>query len=187
MNSNEIKHLIDECKTIDENCLYTAQTHFEMARAAQWKVHWLVSVPSLLAVIAGFYSAMNDAGWAGAIAAAAAGLAGLASVLGIEKDVVTHKSAGNLMTSLRHDARVLHECYWQEMTREQFYIEIRRLNDRYRIARLALEPTDNAAFEKARKRIKQGYFKPDFQETQRNEATGIVPTSVGEGNSGVTF
>jgi len=164
MNRDSISHLLDECKTIDENCLYTAQTHFVMTQTAQKKVWRLVFWPSLLAVLTGGITAFGGPDWWGAIGAIAAGLAGLATVLGADRDVVAHSAAGGLMTSMRHEARALHETFWKEMSKKELYYEIRRLHDKYNNLRLALGPTDNAAFEVARKRIKEGIFEPDFRQ-----------------------
>jgi hypothetical protein len=123
----------------------------------------LVFLPSLIAVITGSISAFGGPDvWSG-VAAIAAGVAGLATALGVDRDAISHMAAGNLMTSLRHEARSLHESFWKEMRRDQLFAELKRINDKYQNIRLALEPTDNKAFEKARKRIKEGFFEPDFR------------------------
>ena len=163
MNSEEVEHLLDECRTIDENCLYTGQTHFIMADSSQKKARLMILIPSLIAVASGAIAAVFSLGWAGGMASGAAGFASLASVLGVDRNAISHRSAGNLLTSLRHEVRALHESFWKEMSREQLYFEVKRLNDKYNCVCLALDSTDNKAFEKARERIKKGRFEPDFR------------------------
>jgi len=167
MTTDEVKHLLDECKTIEENCLYTGQTHFVMAEKIEKKKFWLVFIPSLLAVVAGAYSAIYAVNWAAAVASISAGIAGLTSFLGIEREAVTHNSAGNLLSIMRHEARILHESLWKEIPREHLCMEVRKLNDKYQIACFALDVTDSKSFELARKRIKSGVFKYDFRQLEK--------------------
>lgn len=161
------QHLIDECKTVAENCLYNAQAHFLLARKAELKAQLLLILPSIAAAISGFLTAIGLPGWIGAFAAVSGVVSGVASALGVDRKAASHKQAGNLMTALRHEARTLCDTYWRELPHEQFVSEVRRLNDRYNSLIQVLEATDSKAFEKARITIKQGIFEPDFRESSR--------------------
>lgn len=167
VNTPEIGHLLQECATVQENCLYTAQAHFETANAATWRVRLLVIIPSCVAALAGILTAVGLPGWIGAFAAASGLVSAIAAALGADRKSSYHCQAGNVLTALRHEARALCATYSQDLTREQLAVEVRRINDRYNALIQALETPDPKAFQKARKRIKAGVFKSD--------ATGSEP------------
>lgn len=160
---DDIKHLLEECKVIEENCLYTAQAHFEIASRVKKRSKLFFLIPSCISTLSGILTAIGLPSWLGAFAAISGLITGLFSVLGIGKQSSAHKQAANILTTLRHDARALHEAYWQEITRDQLFAEVRRLHDQYNALIQTLEMTDNASFEKARQRIKAGRFNPDFK------------------------
>ena len=171
MNEQEIskQHLVDECKTVAENCLYTAQAHFAMAEKATRQSRYLLIVPSGVSALAGILTSVGLPGWIGAFAAVSGLITGVSSAVGVDRKALSHKQAGNLFTALRHEARALYETYSLELPYEQFVAETRRINDRYNSLIQALETTDSAAFEVARQRIKAGYFKADFSEGQTDQ------------------
>lgn len=160
---NNIQNLINECKIVEENCLYTSQAHFEMADKVEFQARLFLIVPSCIAAISGILTAVGFPAWIGAFAAVSGLITGLSSVFGIDRKAASHKQAGNVLTALRHEARALHESYWCEIPHEEFVAEVRRIHDRYNSLIQILETTDNSAFEKGRKRIKAGLFEPDFQ------------------------
>ena len=121
-------------------------------------------MPSCIAALAGTLTAVGLPGWIGAFAALAGLITAVATYCEVDRKEVAHKTAGNLLTCLRHEARAVHETYWKEMPHEQLVSEVRRLGDRYTILCQALETTDAASYEEARKRIKSGTFIPDFRE-----------------------
>jgi hypothetical protein len=161
-SSNNIQHLINECKIVEENCLYTSQAHFVMADKAEFQARLFLIVPSCIAAISGILTAIGFPAWIGSFAAVSGLVTGLASAFGVDRKAGLHKQAGNVLTALRHEARALHESYWREIPHEQFVAEVRRIHDRYNSLIQILETTDNAAFEEGRKKIKAGIFEPDF-------------------------
>ncbi|MBN3874509.1 MAG: SLATT domain-containing protein [Nostoc sp. JL33] len=159
----QIQHLLNECKIIEENSLYTSQAHFQMANKAEFQARLFLIVPSCIAAVSGVLTAIGFPSWIGAFAAVSGLITGLASVFGVDRKAGAHKQAGNVLTALRHEARALHEAYWRELPHEQFVAEVRRIHDKYNSLIQTLETTDNAAFEEGRNRIKAGLFEPDFQ------------------------
>lgn len=167
------QYLLDECKTIAENCLYTAQTHYEMANKKIFRTRLLLLIiPSCVAAIAGILTAVGFPGWLGAISAVAGFITAIASYLGIDQQAMAHKQAANLLTALRHEARALSETYWRELPHGQLVAEVRRLGDRYNSLIQALETTDTTAFELARKRIQSGIFEMDFRQQSQRKSSG---------------
>jgi hypothetical protein len=71
MNSspNNIQHLINECKIVEENCLYTSQAHFVMADKAEFQARLFLIVPSCIAAISGILTAIGFPAWIGSFAA----------------------------------------------------------------------------------------------------------------------
>jgi hypothetical protein len=160
---NDIQHLLDECKTIEENCLYSSQAHFSMADKAEFQSRLFLVVPSCVAALSGILTAIGFPSWIGSLAAVSGLISGLASIFGVDKKAGSHKQAGNILTALRHEARALHEAYWREIPREQLISEVRRIHDKYNSLIQMMETTDASAFEQGRKKIKSGLFEPDFR------------------------
>ena len=164
---NGSQHLFDECKTIEENSLYTAQAHYVLAESESKKKWIAIFIPSLLSGLAGALVAMGLPTWIGIIGALLGAVAAIASSLGVDQGVHSHINAGNIMTSLRHEARQLHEVFYKELSRPEFLAEVRRLADKYNHLRLALPPTSESSFAEARKRIHDGRFAPDFKKKSK--------------------
>ena len=158
--------LFRECKTVAENSLYTAQAHFVMAGQASWRTRLFLLFPAVVAAVSGILTSVGLPGWIGAFASAAGLVIAVATFLGADRMEISHKTAGNLFTCLRHEARLLHETFHLDLTDEQLLVEVRRLSDRYNSLVQTTEVTDNKAYEEARKRVKSGTFNLDFR---RNE------------------
>jgi hypothetical protein len=154
--------LLDECKTIAENCLYTATAHYILAAQAGWRARLFLLAPAAVAAVAGILTSVGLPGWIGAFAS-------VATFLGADRKEIAHKSAGNLFTCLRHEARALHETFHLSLPVDQFLAEVRRISDRYNCLVETTELTDDEAYEKARKKVKSGTFTPDFRENTRVE------------------
>lgn len=152
VSPNNIQHLINECKIVEENCLYTSQAHFVMADKAEFQARLFLILPSCIGAISGILTAIGFPTWIGSFAAVSGLITGLASAFGVDKKAGSHKQAGNVLTALRHEARALHESYWREIPHEQFVAEVRRINDKYNSLIQILETTDNDAFEEGRKK-----------------------------------
>lgn len=161
--------LLDECKTIAENCLYTATTHYIMGGQAGWRARLFLLVPAGVAAVSGILTSVGLPGWIGAFACAAGLVSGVATFLGADRKEIAHKSAGNLFTCLRHEARSLNETFHLNLTNEQLLAEVRRLSDRYNCLVETTELTDDKAYEKARTKVKSGTFTPDFRENAKME------------------
>lgn len=155
--------LVEECKRIAEDSLYTAQAHFETARLADIRQRWpLLIVPSVIAAVASILVAVGpaDLKWLSAIAAAASLTATVAAYLRVDEKVANQIQAGNAFTILRHEARLLSEIA-DSLENDDFKGRLERLADRYASLAQATPPTDNKAFEIARARVKAGIFTRD--------------------------
>ena len=161
--------LLDECRTIAENCLYTAQAHYVMSKRAYWRGKVFLIIPSCVSAVAGILTAVGLPGWIGAFAAAAGLVSAVASTLGVAEDESAHTSAGNLFTCLRHEARAIHETFYPDLTHEQLLSEVRRLSDRYNCLVQGTKSTDDKSFTAGREKIRSGTFTPDFRETRDAE------------------
>lgn len=158
-----VQHLLDECATVAENSLYTAQAHFADAEQTE-RLKWgLLVGPSGIAAVAGMLTAIGLPSWIGIFSAVAGLVTGIASALGVDRKASGHVRAGNLFTALRHEARSLRDTFAHELPREQLTAEVRRIADRYGWLIQTLDPTSPKAFEEAQRRVKKGLFVMDFQ------------------------
>ncbi|MCL4552722.1 MAG: SLATT domain-containing protein [Candidatus Marsarchaeota archaeon] len=169
--------LINECLTISENCLYSAQTHFEMARRAGVSRRRFTLWPSIASSAAGVAIPLgvllNNKAWVLlGIVPAVAGVVTAVAALFSPNDEVAHKVAGNLLTVLRHDSRALAETFASEMPLDHLNCKVRRLQDRYNTLVQSTEVTDPEAFEEARKIIRKGRFEQDPRPGNPNSDTG---------------
>lgn len=155
------KPLLDKCRAIEENALYTAQAHFEEAkRQALWN-RWLVIGPSVLSFGAGAAVALGAPKPLGVLALVGGLIAGLAGALDVSQGVYRHNQAGNAFTALRHDAEALRVTFAQMKTDGELIAAVELLHDRYATLTASTDVTSQTAFETARARIRQGVFRSD--------------------------
>jgi len=172
MRDEEAKDLVDQCKTLHEECLYTATTHYIMAEDESWKATLVIIVPSIVAAICSFTVSIGGIDKLGegkgitalsAISVLCTTVVAIASALGLERSADAHTQAGKLLTALRHEVRPLYETYFKDMGRSEMSAELRRLNDRYCHLIQTLPSTNDDAFERARRKIKSGVFNTDHK------------------------
>jgi|SRR5580704_9117292 hypothetical protein len=161
--ASDISRLIQECETVAENSLYNAQSHFFLARSKEKEALWLLVIPSFIAGLFGLLAALGCPPWFGGVSAAGGLVATVAGILGIDRKPTIHRIAASQWTALRHEARSLHQTMFEELPREQFLAEVRRIDDRYGTLCQALPPTDTKSFEDARAQIRGGLHEPDFK------------------------
>jgi hypothetical protein len=158
------EHLQAACRRVEQDCLYTAQTHFEMAsQKAKRAKGWLVLLPSFVSSISGLAVALGAPGWIGAFAAVSGVVTGVATFLGIDKDANAHELAGKLLTQLRHEARALCDTYSPDLPVDQFASQVLALQNRYGAFVASLPLTSDKAFERVRAKIKSGTFQYDSE------------------------
>lgn len=156
--------LVTECKQIQEDSLYTAETHYIIANKLKTKAFWLKFLPGLIAVVAAFSSLVGAPNWVSYITLVAALITVLNITLKPEEESDRHVSAAKYFTVLKHDARALHETFSHHMSKECFYHEVRNLRQQYNQLITLTSPTNEKAFEKARENIKTGKHQADFRE-----------------------
>jgi hypothetical protein len=180
--ANDSSHLLAACRRIEENCLYTGQTHFEMAaQKAKRAKGWLVLFPSLVSAASGLAVALGAPGWVGGFAAVSGVISGVATFLGVDKEANAHETAGKLLTQLRHEARALCDTYAPDMPVELFASQVRALDNRYGAFVASLPLTDEKAFEKVRARIRSGTFQYDSEAIAGTPSAPSLPAPKREG------
>ncbi len=152
----------EECKTVEQHCIYTAETHHIIARKARRDANWFQIAPAVAAAIIG---ALVGSGtlpfWAVWISVVSAVIAAVGNVLNPLKDYYDHLNAAKSFTALKHDARALHAIFCHSMNEAEYVTASRSLHDRYNDLIRFAPPTDTKSFEEARKRIKDGVHTPD--------------------------
>ena len=155
--------LLEELRTIEENCLYTAQAHFVVAARKGTVVRVVYVGASVLAATGGGLVAAGLPTWLGIFSAVGGVVGAVAAALGADQDVHSHLVAANALTKLRHEARALRETFSPTMTQEELSRETRRLTEAYNNMIQGLSPTDEKSMLQARKAIQEGRFVPDFR------------------------
>ena len=161
-NSN---HLIDECRQIEDDCLYTAETHYIMAAGAGRVSFWVKLIPALAAAVSGAALLSGAPNWMAWFSVVAGIAFALQSIINPDQKKEEHSQAAKNYTALKHESRSLSQTFYKEMDRNSFSVWVRILRERYNMIVKMTPQTTNDAFEKGRKRIKAGRHVPDFKET----------------------
>ena len=164
MSEKKDDHLIDECRRIEEDCLYNAETHYIMASGFNRIGFWVKLIPAIAAAVSGaalLSGAPNWIAWFSVIAGVAFALQ---SIMNPDKKYEEHSQAGKSYTALKHESRSLYQTFCKEMDRNSFLTMVMVLRERYNmIAKMTSQTTDKA-FEEGRNKIKAGRHTPDFEE-----------------------
>ena len=153
---------IDECKQIKQNCEYTAETHHWIAGWNRLLAYVFQIVPAVIAAVTATLVAANvqPPSWLWVTVVSAVVVA-IASVLDPNKQYQDHLSAAKAFTTLKHDARFLHEAKSHTMTDEAFCQAVENLHEKYNeIVRIS-PPTNKRFFEIARAVIQSDRHEPD--------------------------
>ena len=164
MTNQNNDHLITECRRIEDDCLYTAETHYIIAAGAGTVSFWVKFIPALAAAASGaalLSGAPNWVAWFSVISGVAFALQ---SILNPDKKREEHSQAGKCYTSLKHEARALYQTFYKGMDHNSFSVMVQILRERYNMIVKLTPQTTIEAFEEGRKRIKAGRHTPDFEE-----------------------
>ena len=85
----------------------------------------------------------------------------ITAVLNPNKAYQDHLAAAKNFTTLKHDARFLHESQSTRLTDEALVIAIENLHQRYNELLKSTPPTDDESFAKARQTVQSGMHEPD--------------------------
>jgi len=162
-NDTKIDSLITECKQIQEDSTYTAETHHIISHRLSKRVFLYKLIPVSITVLSAFALLLGAPDWVSWITL----LAGTVTMLNIfmepEKKSKDHLFAAKNFTVLKHEARSLNEAFKDFMTEEEFYHNVKRLREKYNLLVQYSPSTEKEAFEEARERIQAGVHKADFR------------------------
>ena len=163
--NSRLQNLINECKQIEEDSMYTAEVHYIIGAKLSRKAFWFKFLPLSIAVGAAFALIWGAPDWVSWIALLG-GLITMASVIkDFDKKANSHFSAATDFTVLKHDARCLYESFRDFLEEKDFFHEVKRLGERYNLLAKHTPATDDEkAWNKARENIKSGRHKADFRE-----------------------
>lgn len=170
MNINESPNLINECKTIEENCLYTSIAHYGLEQThKRWEQVLKYALAALSAasgglLVMGLPSAL---GW---LAIGSGLVSALVTVFDVDKKAREHGDSAREFTVLRHDARTTYQTFAPELAREDVMRRVERLVDRYNELISRSPSTTERAFQEARRKIQSEVYAPDFMTTGKTSA-----------------
>lgn len=149
--------MLDEVRAIQENCLFTAEAHHQIAAVCRQKATWFKIAPAVLAAVMGILAANGI--WTTALiilAAVGASISAVANVLNPDRDHQAHLSAAQSFTVLKHDARFLDHSLGETLSDDQFCEAVKNLHGRYNDLVTMMPATNDKSFEKARAKIHGG-------------------------------
>ena len=166
MVENDISYLIKECMQIEDDCRYTAETHYIIAAKAGHIGFWVKLIPAIAAAGSGAAVLSGAPNWIAWFAIISGVAFALQSILNPDKKHDEHSQAGKCYTALKHESRALYQTFYKEMDRDSFSVMVRILRERYNMIAKLTPQTTVTAFEEGRKRIKAGRHTPDFVENK---------------------
>jgi hypothetical protein len=153
---------IEECKQIQQNCTYTAEAHHRIARWNKGLSYVFQIIPAVIAAITSALVAasIKPPSWLWATVVASI-ISAVATIVDPNKKYQEHLSTAKSFTTLKHDARFLHEAKAQTMTDEAFCVAVESLHDKYNELVKMAPPTGSISFAIARKVVGSGIHEPD--------------------------
>jgi len=164
MEEQKIQNLINECKQIEEDSLYTAEVHYVIGHKQKVRAFWFKLIPALITVLSSLALLMGAPNWITWITLVSALITITNILLKPEEEATNHFTAAKNFTALKHEARSLYEAFKDFIDENTFYHEVKRLREKYNIYVKSTPPTDDEkSWEKARENIKKGYHVADFR------------------------
>lgn len=165
MNDQKLQNLINECKQIEDDSLYTAEVHYIIGHKLKGKAIRFKFIPALIAVIAAFFLLVGAPRWVSWITLVGVLVNIISLLLEPEKEANNHFSAAQNFTVLKHEARSLYEVFKDFIDEKGFYHEVKMLREKYNLFAKLTPPTDDEkAWNQARENIKSGRHKADFRD-----------------------
>lgn len=153
---------INECKIIQQNCTYTAETHHQMASSAKRQAFWLEVIPAICAALSGTLVASGILGHGALIITVISSvITAVSAVLNPNKTYQAHLEAAKNFTALKHDSRFLHEASSAKLSDEAFALAVEHLHQKYNELMKAVPPTNSKSFKKAQEVVQGGTHDPD--------------------------
>lgn len=154
----------DECSRIEENATYTAETHHILAKR---QMRWFKIFQLVPAIATAFLSSLV-VGQIGPhclsiVALIAAIVTAIGTVMNPQRSYFEHLDAAKAFTMIKHDARALRDTFGPDAPDRENESCVRGLHDRYNDLTRLSPPTEDWAFEEARKRIQRGVHQPDAE------------------------
>jgi len=163
--NKELHNLINECKHIEEDSMYTAEVHYLISSKLFKKAFWFKFIPVIITVLSALALLLGSPKWVSWITLISAIIAMANMLLESESKAREHEFAAKNYTVLKHEARSLYESFKDFINENEFYHEVKRMREKYNWLVQTTPPTnDEKCWEKARERIKEGVHKPDFKE-----------------------
>ena len=153
---------LKECSTIENNCTYTAEAHHIIATDSRCLSTKLQIVPAIIASLSGLLVVGKLVPeWWGWLTVLSATISAVAGVIDPTRTYYEHLNAAKNFTVIKQKAHSLRETFSHDMTDKELNIAVRILHDQYCDLIRCVPPTDDEAFEKARKRIQDGVHQKD--------------------------
>ena len=164
MTEQNKDHLITECRRIEEDCTYNAETHHQIVASAQKTAFCVKFIPAVIAAISGILILAGVSIVVAWLSVLSGFILAIAAVLDPDRKKNDHIKTAKDYTVLKHDSRALYQAFAKEMSSSEFYISTRLLRERYNNIVNNSPETEDKAFEKAREKIRAGRHTPDFEE-----------------------
>ncbi len=163
MSEQNRDHLTNECKRIEEDSMYTADTHHIIAHRESTKASILKYLSAFTAALSGVVILLGAPAWTAWLAIVSGLVTAAITISDPANKSREHIIAARNFTVLKHEARALHETFSNYIDGNEYFQRVNILREKYNKTVELTPPTDNKAFEKASERIQAGIHIPDFR------------------------
>lgn len=154
-----------ECSRIEENATYTAETHHILAKRQKCWFTILQLIPAIAtAMLSALVAGQIGAHWVEVVTVIAAIVTAIGTVMNPQQSYYEHLNAAKAFTAIKHDARARREIFGPGTADKENEVFVSALHDRYNDLTRLSPPTEDWAFERARKRIQRGIHEPDAKD-----------------------
>ncbi len=158
--------LLYQCRSLEEQCLFAAQGHYETAKTKKKLRLICVVIPALIAAAGSGAALMggiipsNLQSTVSVITALAAIVAALSALFEVDGQSSKHLYIGHQFNALRLEVNHLHKIEALAMPLTETSARLERYLVEYRTLVRTSDLTDQKAFERARKAIEEGIHEP---------------------------
>lgn len=151
---NKIEDLKKECATIEDNARHTAEAHHILANSAKRAAFVLEVIPAIIASLSGLLVVGEVIpAWWGWLTVVSAVVTATSSIISPHKSYYENLNSAKSFTVVKHKARSLRSSFSSFYNEDEFYKEVRALSDYYNQLILLTPPTQEWAYQKARKKL----------------------------------
>lgn len=152
---NNTEDLKRECQAIEDNARHTAEAHHILASRSKAMAFWFEVIPAVIASLSGLLVVGQVIpAWWGWLTVVSAVITATSSIVSPHKSYYENLNSAKSFTVVKHRARSLHCSFASHYEEKELFKEVKTLSEYYNQLVLLTLPTQEWAYEKAKKKLR---------------------------------